>query len=229
MPIGLLSSTVGRYDRYVEEVTEDIAETVQNFGCQPILFVGTGLAKRYFGAPSWDGLLGILAEKCTLIDKGLGFYKQSLGTPMDIGEEFARRYHEWAWTSGHNLFPEAMFESDVAASSYIKFKIAHYLKSITPNNAEDLGSESYSSEIRALQAIKPHAIITTNYDQMLEVLFPDLQPIIGQQILKGLQVTIGEIFKIHGCVSDYSSLVFTRSDYNLFGKKKKFLSQSLLI
>jgi len=63
---------------------------------------------------------------------------------------------------------------------------------------------------------------------MIEALFPDLQPIIGQQILRGQQVTIGEIFKIHGCVSEFPDLVFTQSDYDAFTKKKKFLSAKLL-
>lgn len=217
-----------RYERYVDEITEDIAETVQQFGCQPILFIGSGLARRYFGAPSWDELLGILAEKCSLIDKGLGFYKQSLKSPMAIGEEFARQYQEWAWAAGHNEFPDDMFGEDVPASSYIKYAIGQYLKGITPTSADAIRAIGYSEEIAALQAIKPHAIVTTNYDRMIEVLFPDLQPVIGQQILRGQQVTIGEIFKIHGCISEFGDIVFTQSDYDAFAKKKKFLSAKLL-
>ncbi len=219
---------VSRYDRYVDEITEDIAETVQQFGCQPILFIGSGLARRYFGAPSWDELLGILAGKCSLIDKGLGFYKQSLKSPMAIGEEFARQYQEWAWAAGHNEFPEDMFDEDVPAASYIKFVIGKHLNGITPESAHAIKAIGYAEEIDALQAIKPHAIITTNYDQMIEALFPDLQPVIGQQILRGQQVTIGEIFKIHGCISQFSEIVFTQSDYDAFAKKKKFLSAKLL-
>lgn len=219
---------ITRYDRYVEEITEDIAETVQQFGCQPILFIGSGLARRYFGAPSWDELLGMLADKCSLIDKGLGFYKQSLKSPMAIGEEFARKYQEWAWAAGHNEFPETMFGEDVPATSYIKFAIAQHLKEITPDSVEAIKSIGYDEEIAALQEIRPHAIITTNYDQMIEVLFPDLQPVIGQKILRGQQVAIGEIFKIHGCVSEFSDIVFTQSDYEAFAKKKKFLSAKLL-
>jgi hypothetical protein len=217
-----------RYQRYKEEITEDIAETVQQLGSQPILFIGSGLAKRYFGAPNWEELLGHLADSCSIIDKGLGFYKQSLGNPMAIGEEFAARYQEWAWTSGHNEFPEQLFADDVAASTYIKFKISQHLQSITPSSVEKLNVDGHDGEIEALRAIKPHAIVTTNYDQMIEVLFPDLEPIVGQQILKGQAVTIGEIFKIHGCVSDPAGLVFTSSDYDTFVKKKKFLSAKLL-
>jgi hypothetical protein len=44
-------------------VTEDIAACVSRMGCQPILFVGSGLSKRYFAGPSWDELLATLAKK----------------------------------------------------------------------------------------------------------------------------------------------------------------------
>ncbi len=220
--------TPSRYERYQAEVVEDIGEVVQQYGVQPILFIGSGLAKRYFGAPNWEELLDHLASKCSTIDKGLGFYKQSLGDPIHIGEEFAKLYQEWAWSNGHNEFPEGMFGAGVAKGDYIKFKIAEHLKSITPGNAADFGHDDYKAEIEALQRIKPHAIITTNYDQMIEYLFPDLTPIIGQQAIKGQAVAVGEVFKIHGCVTAPTEIVFTATDYDHFTKKKKFLSAKLL-
>ena len=51
-----------RYERYVEEITEDITNTVQEYGVQPILFIGSGLSKRYMGAPSWEELLSYLGR-----------------------------------------------------------------------------------------------------------------------------------------------------------------------
>lgn len=217
-----------RFDRYVEEVSEDITETVQSMGCQPILFVGSGLSRRYINAPSWNELLAYLAEHCSAINKGLGFYRQSLKTPMKIGEEFARLYQEWAWDVGNNEFPSEMFEDGVNSQAYIKFKVARYLQSLTPSNLEDLGVPAQRAEIEALCRIKPHAIITTNYDRMLEIIFPHHEPIIGQQILKGLQLSVGEIYKIHGSIEDHESIVLTQTDYDEFSKKKKFLSAKLL-
>lgn len=224
----MTSENPTRYQRYKSEIGEDITEVVQTFGCQPILFVGSGLAKRYMGAPNWDELLSILAKECSAIDKGIGFYKQSLVTPMRIGEEFARLYQAWAWDKGHNEFPKEMFEPDVGPQSYIKYKISNIINSYTPTNIDNLKSEKYKKEISALEKIKPHALITTNYDRMLEILFPDHTPIIGQKILQGQNFAVGEIYKIHGCVSEHDSLVFTQSDYDYFERKKKFLSAKLL-
>jgi len=180
------------------------------------------------GAPSWDELLNYLAGQCSAIEKGLGFYKQSLRSPMKIGEEFARLYQEWAWGVGHNEFPESMFGEHVNAQSYLKFKIAAFLKSITPPDVSKLGNDNLKLEIQALRNIRPHAIITTNYDQMIEMIFPDHEPIIGQKILRGQQFSVGEVYKIHGSIEDHDSLVFTQTDYDDFAKKKKFLSAKLL-
>ncbi|QIB39638.1 hypothetical protein G3A56_16875 [Rhizobium oryzihabitans] len=126
-----------RYERYVEEITEDITNTVQEFGVQPILFVGSGLTKRYMDGPSWEELLGYLADKCSTIDKGLGFYKQSLGHPIQIGQEFSKLYQDWAWAAGNNEFPKEMFGDNVNKHSYIKYKIAEFFKGIKPGRSLD--------------------------------------------------------------------------------------------
>jgi hypothetical protein len=179
-------------------------------GCQPILFIGTGLSRRYFAAPTWEELLAILADRCPLIDKDYAYYKQTLKAPAAIGEEFARLYQEWAWSAGKADFPAEMFAPEVSSQAYIKYVIAKLFEDITPKSVAAIKDASMRAEITALQEIRPHALITTNYDQFLEVAFPDYQPVIGQNIIRSAQILTGEIFKIHGCMSDYQSLVFTQ-------------------
>jgi hypothetical protein len=217
-----------RYVTYQNEIIDDIRSTVEGMGCQPILFVGSGLSRRYFNAPNWDELLAHLADVCPNIDKGLGFYKQSLVNAPDIGERFAELYQEWAWGDGRAHFPEGLFEQGVGAQAYIKNEIARYISAITPNSIENLKSRGYREEIESLQEIRPHAIITTNYDKMMETIFPDHFPVIGQNILSSVNFSIGELFKIHGSVDDANSIVFTRTDYDVFQLKKKYLSAKLL-
>ncbi|WP_149537327.1 SIR2 family protein [Siccirubricoccus phaeus] len=217
-----------KYARYIEEVSEDISETVRSMGCQPILFVGSGLSKRYMNAPNWDELLAHIAASCSDIKKELGFYKQAYRTAPAIGEEFARIYQEWAWGAGRNEFPKTLFEIGADSQVYLKFKISEHLRSVTPPAPDKLNRAAHGAEIDSFVNIRPHAIITTNYDRMLEMLFPEHEPVIGQKILRGQQFSIGEIFKIHGCVSNVNSLVIIESDYRSFERKKKFLSAKLL-
>jgi hypothetical protein len=121
-----------------------------------------------------------------------------------------------------------MFNEAVPADAYIKYAIAQHLSSLTPDSIASVGDSKMIAEITALQAIRPHALITTNYDRFLEVAFPEYQPVVGQNIIHSTQVLFGEIFKIHGCISDYQSLVFTQTDYAEFTRKKKYLSAKLL-
>ncbi len=151
---------------YKNTVTNDIETCVSEMGCQPILFVGSGLSKRYFSGPSWDELLSILAQRCPLIEKDYAYYKQTFKNPAAIGKEFAHLYQEWAWGAGKDQFPPEMFTSDVPAEAYIKFVIAKLLMELTPPSISAIQDGKLQAEIKALQGIRPHALITTNYDQV---------------------------------------------------------------
>jgi hypothetical protein len=117
---------------YRAQIRADIEACVSSNGCQPILFVGSGLSKRYFSGPSWDELLATLAKQCPLIDKDYAYYKQTLKHPLAIGQEFARLYQQWAWDKGKNRFPANMFSDTVPEQAYIKYAVAEHLKTHFP-------------------------------------------------------------------------------------------------
>lgn len=215
------------YETYQKEVSQDVAECLSSMECQPILFVGAGLAKRYFNAPTWLELLELLATKCPLIDKPFAYYRQSYPDLIDIGEAFADTYKEWAW-SDPSRFPSELFDAEKHPHIFIKHAVCEYLKSITPNDLKDVGDAALEGELLALQGINPHAVITTNYDAFLEGVYDQYERIVGEKVLHTNYSTIGEVLKIHGCVSDPSSLVLTRRDYDAFVKKRKYLSAKLL-
>lgn len=211
------------YQRYVEDISDDIKACLEAMGCQPILFIGSGLTKRYLNGPNWEELLQILSEKCPDIDKKFAYYKQRYNDPIDIGEVFSEKYNEWAWGSGEENFPKELFEQGNPPDIYFKFSIANIFNELTKTQ-----KPANPDEVVLLQKIHPHSIITTNYDQLLEQIFPDYEPIIGQKILYANNASIGEIFKIHGCSSSPESIVINRGDYDSFCKKKKYLSAKLL-
>jgi len=217
------------YKQYQEEVIADITDVLGNAECQPILFVGSGFTKRYAKGPNWEELLRKLADACPLIDKNFAYYKQAYdGDLKKIGSVFTDIYHKWAWSTGRLNFPKEYFRADVPKDIFIKKKVSDIVDGLGPNSKGSYGSVELDAEIKALKNISPHAIVTTNYDEVLESLFPGYEKIIGQQILRKGYLSIGEIFKIHGCRSDPASIIINEADYERFKEGHKYLSAKLL-
>ncbi len=212
---------------YIQKADAAIRDLLLEFECQPILFVGSGMPRRYFGAPNWHELL---KEIFLLLPNGgdrFEYYRQKLDDdPIAIGSALSDLVFEWAWESGRDQFPESFFSSAVRKETFVKFLACRYLEEHTPK-VPDV-DEKYQKEIIALSAIRPHAIITTNYDLFLEKVFDGYEPITGQTILRYNTNSFGEIFHIHGDVSDPSTIVLTASDYDEWVDKKKYVSAKLL-
>ena len=216
------------YDSYVLDRREQIISTVSDMKCQPILFIGSGLSQRYFDGPSWKELLEDMAERCPEFTKDIDYFLQRGDSYPEIGSKLADAYYDWAWGDGESRFPDRLFDPDIPSDIYMKHELSTYFDNMTPEDGKVTTDQKYSREIDLLKQIQPHSIITTNYDQFLEGVFPDYRPVIGEEILTSEYESVGEILKIHGCVSKPDSLILTESDYTDFNQRKKYLSAKLL-
>lgn len=214
------------YAHYQDEIKSDIAETLQGLQCQPILFIGSGFSLRYGSGPNWEALLTQLAKDCPTIDKDFTYFKQKYdGNLTKVGSHFAKEYFEWAWSKeGKKQFPAELFGADTPRDAYIKYKAAELLKHLTTEGSD----KAHQEELEALKKLGPHAVITTNYDALLESLFPQYEVVIGQSVFRKSSLVVGEIFKIHGSVTEPCSMVLTKEDYDIFNLDKKYLSAKLL-
>ncbi|MES2714641.1 MAG: SIR2 family protein [Pseudomonadota bacterium] len=217
------------YKQYQEEVKADIAKILADASCQPILFVGSGFTRRYAAGPSWEELLTLLAKSCPLIDKEFAYYKQTYGGDLKkIGSVFADQYREWAWGKGKVNFPVEYFSADAPSDIFIKHTISELLKNLGPDASGSYGSAELDAEIEALKNISAHAIVTTNYDEVIEPLFTDYKRVVGQKVMREPYLSIGEIFKIHGCRTEPNSIIISEEDYKRFEEDHKYLSAKLL-
>ncbi|MEN5094736.1 SIR2 family protein [Pseudomonas protegens] len=211
------------YQKYIDDVTLDIKSCIQDMACQPILFIGSGFTKRYLNGPNWEELLKYLLEECPDIDRKFAYYKQRYADYVEIGSIFAEKYNDWAWSKGDPPFPKHLYEEGNTPEIYLKHTVSEFFEKLIENENKNL-----TQEIELLKTIRPHSIITTNYDRLLEQIFPEYSPVIGQKILYANHASIGEIFKIHGCASAPESIIITKDDYDDFIKRKKYLSAKLL-
>jgi hypothetical protein len=150
------------YAKYIEDVTEDIKTCIGDMACQPILFVGSGFTKRYLNGPNWEELLKDLAARCPEI-RQFAYYKQRYPDFVDIGTQFSEKYNDWAWGDGQDQFPKELYDEASSPQIYIKHTVAEIFKDLLAS-----GEHKLAEEIELLKKIRPHSVITTNYDQLLE-------------------------------------------------------------
>lgn len=140
-----------------------------------------------------------------------------------VASRISETYQSWAWADGRSKFPKILFDSSVPRDIYLKYYLCRYLKSF--------GSAiipKYNDEALAFSAIRPHSVITTNYDELMESVFKDYQPILGKGLIIAPFASIGEIYKIHGTTAKPSSIVLTDSDYENFSRRRRYLTAKIL-
>lgn len=89
-------------------------------------------------------------------------------------------------------------------------------------------STDFSEEFTALRAIRPHAVITTNYDNMLEAIFAGYESIIGKQVLRYNLNAYGEVYHIHGSVDHPETIIINSDDYKRWDRESKYFAAKLL-
>jgi hypothetical protein len=212
---------------YKENADAVIRDLLLEFECQPILFVGSGLSRRYFGAPDWLELLRQIATKLPDGSDKFQYLRQKYSNdPIDIGTALSELIFEWAWSTAKDIFPTEMFLQGLNKDIFLKYLVGKHFEEITPG--PDRIQDVYKKEIDSLVAIRPHAIITTNYDLFLEGLLDGYETVTGQTIIKYNTNSFGEIYHIHGDITETKTLVLTKSDYEEWAKKKKYVSAKLL-
>jgi hypothetical protein len=212
---------------YRKIVEAKITDVQKSHSAHPMLFVGAGLSIRYFNAPSWSGILGeLISQLPNASERPLEYYSQKIENNEDIASALVPQFFDFAWGAGKNSFPKEIFSKNFHASMFLKWKTCDLIDQKFSDNWG--GGHAMAEEIDALKAIQPFSIATTNYDKMLEEIFPEHEPVVGQSIISRQNSFVGEIFKIHGCVSNPQGIVITRDDYDEFIKKKKYLSAKLL-
>lgn len=220
------------YEQYQSEMLEKIERCKTDFAYQPILFVGSGFSKRYLNGPNWIELLDIMARKCPNVRQTLPYYIQGKNNDLAaVASQFVGYFRTWAWTKkGRENFPQELFSANIPEDSYLKYQISQFFQELVNNNDFfDSLEPEYISELNSLKSICPQAIITTNYDSFLEnKIFTEHTSIIGQKIITNQIMDMGEIYKIHGCASDYSSIILTKEDYENFNSRSKYLIAKLL-
>jgi len=201
-----------------------LLEHLNKFTSAPFLFVGSGFSLRYAESDNWAQLLQRMAG---LAGKPYAYYSSSAdGDPLQTASLIAEDLRERWWTDPEFVESRAAFPSPAGRESPFKYEVAKSLEDIV-SRLPDVGP--LNDELEALRVATIEGIITTNFDEILEYVFPDFVPYVGQdELLFKDPKGVAEIYKIHGSAAQPESLVITAADFERFRPRNPYLAAKLL-
>jgi hypothetical protein len=217
------------YNEYLTDSLARLRTVLDDSGSRPILFVGSGMSRRYLGAPDWIGLLEQLIRLNPNCKFPIAYYAQNTGNDLPkVASAIVEQYQGYAWEKFESdVFPAHLYDTTYTKSIFLKYKAASIFKELTDKLV--IEGHPYQYELEKFAALNPHALISTNYDGLLEMIFPTYNVIIGQQVIRRKEATnIGHILKIHGCMTKPEEIVISHEDYGDFNNKQKYLTAKLL-
>lgn len=214
---------------------DKIAKLLAQTNALPVLFVGSGLTRRYLNLPDWKGLL----RQYCVSGKPFEYYndkatRECNGTPdmrLPKAADFIEAdFNEKWYTDDSCAESRQQHKAEMEAEiSPLKICMAEYF-----SNATGTIQHQYDSEIEQLKKIcnkNVSCIITTNYDCFLEECLgrDNFKVFIGQDdLLFSTTYEIGELYKIHGCCTKPESIVINSADYGKMQQKSAYLSSKIL-
>ena len=197
-------------------------EKLRDVGIAPIFFVGSGISRRYIKSPDWIGLLeAIVKGRDINFTRLVQKYTDSDGV---VNNELLAKELEDAYFEQLN---DNEIQEGGSKPYYFRKRIAEITEGFLNGNLSDMEN---NPEVVELRNTRPAAIITTNYDRLMETVYgDDYSVLVGQNsLLENVVDGVGEIYKIHGCTSIPNSIVITKSDYDSFFNKNQYLNAKLL-
>lgn len=208
-----------------------IGEAIKTTGHHPFLFVGSGLSKRYLGTEKWDELLRLFCTEFSGNEFQYDVYANRVDEEDYYGQQPAIAYLLERDYNNQVLTDDKYVDFRNRHKEELKNKVSA-LKIAISEHLSDCKIPEDNEELKLLEKLAKRSvsgIITTNYDNLLDYLFPQFDKYVGQEELIFANITgIGEIYKIHGAVSNPCSLVLTSKDYEEFESKSAYLIAKLL-
>lgn len=219
-------------------------EPIFNFKNYPIVFIGSGISKRYLsGFPSWAELLEEYWN--TVDDTGTNFYSylttmrdnhDDLSGTQDLNHQLYTEVASTIESKYNKLFNEGKILLDGLTPKIVfNDKISPFKYSVCKRFSNySLIENVNNSELESFQHFLKNAkiIVTTNYDSFIEDLLKKnkVEPTtyIGNEGFFDDSVGWGELYKIHGDIKSPSSIIINKNDYDQYDEKSILISAKIL-
>lgn len=205
-------------------LTKEITKVLNTHKSSPFLFIGSGFSRRYIGLETWKDLLIKFTEHLRPFEYYYSSSNQNLPLTASL---IAKDFHEAFWTRDEfELLRKKFGKRIINNTSALKYAISYYLRSLS---LKGVINQEHEEEMALLHKLNVDGIITTNWDTLIEEILPDYKVFVGQdELLFSNPQSIGEIYKIHGCITQPDSLVLTNNDYQSFKERNAYLAAKLI-
>ena len=211
-----------------------IAKLLAKTPTLPVLFIGSGLTRRYLNLPDWESLLKkfcIVKPYEYYSDKAARDCRDNPDMVLPKTADLIEADYNELWFTSDDFAEnrEKHKESMGKKISPFKIEIADYFANASIEIVPD-----YVAEVEKFKKMSNKniaCVITTNYDCFLENSFgaDNFKTYVGQSdLLFSTTYEIGELYKIHGCCTQPDSIVINENDYKKFIKKSVYLNSKIL-
>lgn len=212
------------------EFVDELVARLQRHTALPYLFIGSGVSRRYLGLPDWDGMLRHFAEE---IGEDFDYMLASVNGELPAAaSQLAELFHPVWWKDARYAKQRKEHRAGVRdKEAALKVAISAYFqqRATLEPGVPGVDDPELAQEIELLRACVVDGVITTNFDDLTDQLFPEYVAYVGQDelILSDAQF-VAETYKIHGSSRVPSSLVLTSQDYANYQERNAYLAAKLL-
>lgn len=210
----------------------------------PIIFIGAGISKRYLkNYPSWEQLLEELWSEVndTNIYSYLNKINENLKTE-GIDNEFKRKFiantlvaRDIEKLVNNKFFDGKITIEGLSQENVYKSSISPFKKYLSNKFTDYIIKDKVEKEVNEFSnlLLKAQIIITTNYDTFIEDTYNkksnyEIKKYIGQQGFFRQTLGYAELYKIHGCVTEPTSVIINDNDYKNFNNNSILISAKII-
>ncbi|CAH1855164.1 SIR2 family protein [Convivina intestini] len=203
----------------------------------PIIFIGSGITKRYFeNAPTWEDLLRTLLIKsgqeedeyyAKFAELSSKYNQDSFKVLTELALIIEKDYNNSFWSKKISMDTLTLREAHEQEISPFRAAIAEIFSNLKPRSGVEDEVEDFSKMLS-----KARMIITTNYDNLIETSLQknkiNINVHVGNGGLFDSSTSWNDLYKIHGSISEPNSIMITDKDYEKMKRSSVLVNAKIL-
>ncbi|OIM23889.1 SIR2 family protein [Oenococcus oeni] len=120
------------YVAYAQERLDKLKKELTASGRRPILFVGSGLSQRYFGAPNWINIIKQLFDNIHAKYPFEYYMQENNQDLIKIADRLVNLYVTRYWKQDlRKRAPKELYDSHNSKDIFLKYQIAQLIKNVS--------------------------------------------------------------------------------------------------